>query len=237
MPRHERDDFEELPGRRQTSNAPLIILAVVGVVLLLVVVACGGLFFLGWRTADQAVQEVEKVEAEAEAAREMVRAGKAGGDAVAGPVVKEKEPDQKAPALPQTANTTHQGLSVDQYGPLLLDTDKKTSITAAAALEKMGAESLRWFYRGLTSGVPHVVDYSVSYMPGTSARPYAKVFEPLLIPMLTDESPTRRSQSCVKLVDMRSEAGIKRIRELINDKRTPARDREHFSGYLKNSGL
>jgi tRNA_anti-like len=74
MPRHERDDYEELPRRRQTSNAPLIILAVAVIGLLIVMGLCAGLFFLARPSVNPMAQPAQ---VQVEAAKQAAEAGKA----------------------------------------------------------------------------------------------------------------------------------------------------------------
>lgn len=158
-----------------------------------------------------------------------------------GPVENAAPPPKRggmtAADLPQTSRATYLGGTVESYGPALFDVDKSTSLAAATNLGALGDESLRWFYKGLTSCTPHVVDYSVSYMPGVDARPYLELFEPLLLPMLDSENRTRRSQSAVKLAQMKSAKGAKRMRELIDHPATAKRDKDHFHALLLKNDL
>jgi hypothetical protein len=141
--------------------------------------------------------------------------------------------------LPQTATAKLHGRTVDEYGPDLLDLDANTSLAAAQALQKMGPEALRWFYKGLRSGIPHAEEYSMVLLPGEDARPYVDLFEPLILPLLNDK-PDRgyfiRSNAAARLIQMRSEAGIKKARELSQDPKRPADERQNISVTLKHYG-
>ncbi|HEX3149722.1 MAG TPA: hypothetical protein VHR66_16725 [Gemmataceae bacterium] len=139
-------------------------------------------------------------------------------------------------SLPQTSNTTLNGFDVDHYGSQLLDIDLPTSLRAAQALGNMGDESLRWFLKGLKSNSWHVHEFSVCYLPSDSAAKYKSVFEPILIPLLSNGTEPERTRACVKLVEMKSEKGIAEVRRKANDPAFPEKERKYFAGFLKANG-
>jgi hypothetical protein len=78
MPRRDRDDddrdddFDDRPRPDRGGNPVMIVLVVAGGLLFLIVLACAGLWFVGSRAANQAVERAE-AEAAKEAAMVMTR--------------------------------------------------------------------------------------------------------------------------------------------------------------------
>jgi hypothetical protein len=78
MPRHQwddgDDDYRERPQSRQTTSPVLITALVLGGLLLVGAVACGGLALFWTRSADRAANEQAAIVAEAEGARLVAEA-------------------------------------------------------------------------------------------------------------------------------------------------------------------
>jgi hypothetical protein len=86
-----RDDSPRVPPRRQSGGNPVLIIALVGgAVLVVALLACGGLFFLGWRAPQAPERQPDEV------ALVEPAGGKAGGGVAEPPTV----PGKAAPAGP-----------------------------------------------------------------------------------------------------------------------------------------
>lgn len=133
------------------------------------------------------------------------------------PVAKEKaQPKQDAPAskLPQTLEQLHQGRNAEQWGRELLDSDERTSNTAAFALQAIGDEALRFVYPGFTSKHPHVRSRAVFVALNLeSAAKYPDVFLPPLKKLLTDEDAEVRGYTALTIARVPFPDGLDAIRE------------------------
>ena len=143
-----------------------------------------------------------------------------------------RSPSASAASLPQTSNARLNGLTVDDYGPMLLDGNMAVSNEGLTALGQMGPEALRWFLKGMDSGYPHVRRSCLDFLPVETAMPYRSAFEPTLLRLLDSSDVEDVPRAAAKLVALKSDRGTARVREKADDPQTPPKTRARLQTLL-----
>jgi hypothetical protein len=113
--------------------------------------------------------------------------------------------------LPQTNRVRFRGATADEWGPGLLDRDEKTAEASARALNRIGAEALRWFLKGLRDDA--ACFRSLVHLPHKDTAKYEKVFLPEIVRLLKHENKFVRNAAGAALVNCGLKAGLPALRE------------------------
>jgi hypothetical protein len=113
--------------------------------------------------------------------------------------------------LPKTNNVRFKGHTAEEWGPGLFDRDERTADAAAVALQRIGAEGLRYFLKGLRDD--DVCFRALVHLPHKATGKYEKVFLPEIVRLLKSDNKFVRNAAGAALVNCGLKAGLPALRE------------------------
>jgi hypothetical protein len=136
---------------------------------------------------------------------------------------KEEEKDNNRPAeeapegdgLPGSSEVEYDGQTAKDWALALYDADPDTALRAAFALNKIGAESLRFFRDGLKHTSEGTRYLSLNQLPFKAASAHKDIFLPVLTDLLKDRSPRVRRAAGFALLQCNFKDGLPALKTAV----------------------